>query len=51
MDRKTAGTLILAVAVLLAILLLLDVISPVVGAVILAVCLVSLGILSGGFRK
>lgn len=51
MNRKTAGTLILAVAVLLAVLLLLKVISPVVSTVILAVCLISLGILSGGFRK
>jgi integral membrane sensor domain MASE1 len=36
---------------MLAALLLAKVISPVVGAVILAVCLVSLGIMSGGFRR
>jgi hypothetical protein len=51
LNRKTAGTLILAVALLLAVLLLLEIISPVVSAVIFAVCLISLGILSGGFRK
>ena len=51
MDRKTALILLLGVAILLAVLLLLKAISPVVSTVILAVCLVSLGILSGGFRK
>jgi len=51
LNRRTAATLLLAVALLLAILLLVKAISPVVGTVILAVCLISLGILSGGFRK
>jgi len=51
MNGKTAGMLLLGVSVLLAVLLLSEVIAPVAGIVIFAVCLVSLGIMSGGFRR
>ena len=51
MDRKIAVIVLLAVCVVLALLLLSGVIAPIVGALLFAVALVVLGVLSGGFRK
>ena len=51
MKAGTAGLFFLAVCVILAVLLILDVITPIVSGAVFAIALVLLGGASGGFRK
>jgi hypothetical protein len=51
MNRKKAGIFFLGTCVILAILLLTQVLTPIVGAIVFAVALVAFGVPSNGFRK
>jgi hypothetical protein len=51
MNRKLAVYIFIGICVVLAILLLVGALKPLVSGVIFAVALVTLGLLSGGFRK
>ena len=51
MDRKLALGLFLATCIILAILLITQAITPIVGGILFAIALVVLGGLSRGFRK
>ncbi len=51
MKGRTAGLIFLCVCVVLAVLVLLRVIVAIASGIIFAVALVTLGILSGGFRR
>lgn len=51
MNRKTASMIFLGICVVLAVLLLLDVITPIVSGSIFAVALVIFGSISRGFTK
>jgi len=51
MNGKMAGILFLATCVILGILLLTQVVTPIVGAIIFAVALVAFRMLSKGFRR
>jgi len=51
MDRKLALGLFLATCIILAILLITQAITPIVGGILFAITLVVLGGLSRGFRK
>ena len=51
MDRKVAGFVFLGVCVVLAVLLLMQVITPVISAALFAIALVVVGGASAGFRK
>jgi hypothetical protein len=51
MSRNTAVILFFGTCVLMAILVLLNIISSMVGVIIFAVALVSFGLLSRGFKK
>jgi hypothetical protein len=51
MSRKIASFWLLGICVVLAILLLINAISPLLGGGIFAAALIILGIASGGFKK
>jgi hypothetical protein len=51
MSRKKAGIFFLGTCLILAILLLTQIVTPIVGAFIFAVALVAFGVPSNGFRK
>lgn len=51
MNRKKAGIFFMGACVILAILLLAPVVTPIVGAIIFAVALVTFGVPSNGFRR
>lgn len=51
MNKKTANLFFVGICIVLAILLLMDRISPLVSGCIFAVALVVLGLASRGFRK
>ena len=51
MDGKIAVILLVNICVILAVLLLIQAITPLVGGVVFAVVLVTLGSLSKGFRR
>jgi hypothetical protein len=51
MNRRLALSLLLTTSIVLAVLLLLDVITPLLSGIIFAVALVLFGALSRGYRK
>jgi len=51
MDGKIAVILLVNICVILAVLLIIQAITPLVGGVVFAVVLVTLGSLSKGFRR
>ena len=51
MDRKLALGLFLATCLILAILLMMQIISPLISGIIFAIALILFGGLSRGFRK
>jgi len=51
MNRKKAGIFFLGTCLILAILMLTQVLTPIVGGVVFAVALVAFGVPSNGFRK
>jgi hypothetical protein len=51
MNRRKAGIFFLGTCLILAMLLLTQVVTPIVGAFIFAVALVAFGVPSNGFRK
>jgi hypothetical protein len=51
MEGKVAIILLVNICVILAVLLLLKAVTPLVSGVVFAVVLVTLGVLSNGFRR
>ena len=51
MNRKKAALFFLGTCMILAVLLLMQVVTPIVGGFIFAVALVAFGVPSNGFRK
>jgi len=51
MDGKIAVILLVNICVILAVLLLIQAVTPLISGVIFAIVLVTLGVLSKGFRR